>query len=1220
MVTSLLLKLIMVPIAIIYWIKWLIAYITIRFYKSFSKRRFELYDIYALGDPVKLGYIVPQLEKDLESPFPESYLLECSDEVIFYGVNSKSECLLVRIARGCNQVADAWIYLKLADGKTYNLTETMGYQQSADGTCQTFSCGKLSMHYLSPMRRWRIFFCGLLKEIDGNKTDSADTVFVKFVFLWKAASDVYDCTLDTNPGGFSSAMAELEWKFPFIPPVKKFKEALNFYAQTGVLSGAVSINDGPEYEMYLFGEKIRNLGKRTNIVGCKFNTILGSMPTNGFCFHLTNVSAPYHFNNLPIGFVVQTDGDMVPLKDLDINIPPQAFKKTESSFKAHFHAEEMYKMNGKTGKPIAFYSSQGWNGFLELSFIEFNISKQRGYGLIMSGEIYKEPKRPKKPLPLTLFPKTVPVTIQFTDDISRFGKISGGKGSSLGKLTQLSKNKEFVVPKGIVVTTAAYQEFLTPDILEAVKNLENIAYGNEPGDLKEACNKVSSIVEKATLSDKICHSIIKNLKDIYGDEVNHYKFAVRSSATGEDTAEMSAAGQMDTFLGVRGLNQIFTTVKKCWASQFGHIAVEYKRRNGQILNSPMAVVIQEMVACEVSGVLFTLDPVTNNPSVITITANYGLGETVVSGAVEPDTILLRRKDSEKLKLDSVVVGAKHQRIVMQDSGGTATEDLDENLRSESCLSKENALRLGKLAINIEKYYKSSCDIEWGILNDEIYILQSRPITTAAPETDNEIKHEFDAPLHCENEYYTVANIGEILPGATSTLGIEIVTKYYSNIFKRISAEKGLVDSLFKSKYFLTGFFPFSNQMMITVAELIIRYGFDTPRSKGFMISTFGRILDDPELLERAKSKINENFKETFKSKFMYYKELFAFDLGYERVKSKVHNYHLSFLNYSTANETYEALLKSCSDLDDAGRTHIDCSETSSNWNMHMFSILCQAKGSFDPDVYSDFARLLVTSSHVESANVPQAMQEVANQIMKDIGAEKFCSCLLRFVVPQCRRAVRGREAGKSLSVKFFDYWRQGFRHLAKQMVSEGRLPDADLIFFLTLDEINDLLETRSPSIISRANYRKKLFPTLEKYKFPEIMKGTPRPINIEEESADKYEFITDLQMKGIPVSQGITKGYARVAETLEEAAHLKHGEILITYSTDIGWSPYFPILSGVVTEIGGLISHGAVVSREYGLPCVVGIQGATKKFRTGDYVLLDAKKGILQRLPPPELR
>ncbi|GIY06302.1 putative phosphoenolpyruvate synthase [Caerostris darwini] len=225
---------------------------------------------------------------------------------------------------------------------------------------------------------------------------------------------------------------------------------------------------------------------------------------------------------------------------------------------------------------------------------------------------------------------------------------------------------------------------------------------------------------------------------------------------------------------------------------------------------------------------------------------------------------------------------------------------------------------------------------------------------------------------------------------------------------------------------------------------------------------------------------------------------------------------------------------------------------------------------------------------------------------------------LRFTLPNCRRGVRAREYTKSITTKAFDYWRRGYRRLGKLMVSEGRLPDEGLVFFLTLDEIYNLLTTRSPGIISRANCRRKIFPTVDKYKFSEIMKGLPKPINDDDESAETYEFVADLTMTGIPVSQGVVKGYARVAVSLEEAANLKPGEILITYYTDIGWSPYFPILSGVVTELGGLISHGAVVSREYGLPCVVGLQGATKRFHTGDYVLLDGKRGILQRLPQPE--
>ncbi|GBO37027.1 hypothetical protein AVEN_189765-1, partial [Araneus ventricosus] len=171
-------------------------------------------------------------------------------------------------------------------------------------------------------------------------------------------------------------------------------------------------------------------------------------------------------------------------------------------------------------------------------------------------EVYKEPKRPLKSLPSTPVPQSVPLTVQFTDETSHFGEISGGKGSSLGMLTQLSrKEKSFIVPKGIVVTTASYQEFLTADILDAVKHLEDVAYGNQNGDLKQVCNKVTHIVEKTSLSNKICHGIIEDLKDIFGEDVNQHKFAVRSSATGEDTAAMSAAGQMDTFLGVQGFKE-----------------------------------------------------------------------------------------------------------------------------------------------------------------------------------------------------------------------------------------------------------------------------------------------------------------------------------------------------------------------------------------------------------------------------------------------------------------------------------------------------------------------------------------------------------------------------------------------------------------------------------------------------------------------------------------
>ncbi|KFM68546.1 putative phosphoenolpyruvate synthase, partial [Stegodyphus mimosarum] len=714
----------LIPRDIIYWVKWIISYVLIRLYKAAHQRRFDLYDPYAVNDPVKLNYLVPDIEKELESPLPESHLQHAVDEVFFYGVNSKSECLLVRISRGHNQEAEAWIYIKLANGKTYQLKQSHGYQKDFGGKCQIFSCGGLQVHYLCPMRRWRIFFCGMLKEISENMESQESTAFVKFAFRWTASSDIHDFSSDMYPFSTASGIAKAEWKYPFIPSVKKLTEALNIYAQSGVINGTISIDEGPDYAMYLFGERLRNIGKMSNIDGCKFKHILGNIPQNGLFLHLAEVSAPHVFKSLPIGFVVEPSADMKAIEDGFIITKLFAVDRSAEDVTANFTAGKKYKLTGKiVGESIVFKSGQGWSGFLDIRLIEFSIKNFKGNGLIMCGEINAKSKKKVQSLVPALLPRDIPLTVCFEDKISQFAEVSGGKGSSLGKLTELSlDDKTFVVPRGIVVTTAAYKRFLTPEILNEIKNVEDVAYGTVEGDLKEACRMIQSMIVRTSLPSEICHSIEENLNIIFNGSINQYKFAVRSSATGEDTEQMSAAGQMDTFLGIMGIKEIFTAVKKCWSSQFGHIAVEYKRQNGQLLNSPMAVVIQEMVASEVSGVLFTCDPVTNNPSVIVMTGNYGLGETVVSGSEEPDTVILCRDDDNNLNVKSVIIGAKNQKMIMKDDGGTVYEKLAESEKIASCISNELAIDLGKLAIKIEKYYRSPRDIEWGISNNTIYIL------------------------------------------------------------------------------------------------------------------------------------------------------------------------------------------------------------------------------------------------------------------------------------------------------------------------------------------------------------------------------------------------------------------------------------------------------------------------------------------------------------------
>ena len=145
------------------------------------------------------------------------------------------------------------------------------------------------------------------------------------------------------------------------------------------------------------------------------------------------------------------------------------------------------------------------------------------------------------------------------------------------------------------------------------------------------------------MPNNIVELVEEELKKVFGEEFDSISFAIRSSALSEDSSEMSSAGQMTTILGVKSLKAICDSIMKCWSSQFEFVAVQYKRGYGQEINSPMAVVIQEMVGCDSAGVMFTCDPITGDERNVLITANYGIGESVVSALAEPDTISLRVK-------------------------------------------------------------------------------------------------------------------------------------------------------------------------------------------------------------------------------------------------------------------------------------------------------------------------------------------------------------------------------------------------------------------------------------------------------------------------------------------------------------------------------------------------------------------------------------------------
>ena len=257
------------------------------------------------------------------------------------------------------------------------------------------------------------------------------------------------------------------------------------------------------------------------------------------------------------------------------------------------------------------------------------------------------------------------------------------------------------------------------------------------------------------------------------------------------------------------------------------------------------------------------------------------------------------------------------------------------------------------------------------------------------------------------------------------------------------------------------------------------------------------------------------------------------------------------------------------------------------------------------DMIKTNLRVPTGSNHsTASKSKPSTVEEIMANVKTPLGM--ISSFIIRKLLPKCKQGVQHRENCKSKLVLVINRVRQAVNYLGERMVQEGFLPDKSLIYHLSKNEVTDLILTRDARIVTKTIRRSKMFEKLKELKFAEISFGNPKPLT---QRFNENALKGDVLVTGVPVCSGIVTANACVCKSFADAGNLKKGDILVTYGTDVGWSPYFPILSGVVTEIGGLISHGAVVAREYGLPCLVGATSATDLIRNGQQITLNANEG-----------
>jgi pyruvate, water dikinase len=320
--------------------------------------------------------------------------------------------------------------------------------------------------------------------------------------------------------------------------------------------------------------------------------------------------------------------------------------------------------------------------------------------------------------------------------------IAGGKGANLGELTRAG----IPVPPGFVITAATYQKFMDETGISAeIMDILNALDVNDNKQLQSSAKKIKNIIIESEIPDEIRNIILEAYNALCHRIGKENAFvAVRSSATAEDLPEASFAGQQDTYLNVKGPEDLMNYVRKCWASLFGARAIFYREENNfDHAKVYIAVVVQEMVDAEKAGVMFTVHPSTGEEKIL-IEAAWGLGEAVVSGTVTPDTYWVDKTTGEILEQQ-----ISEKNIMFQkesEAGQTIKVPVPEDLKNKQVLTSDEIARLVELGKNIHEHYNFPQDTEWAIESGKIYMLQSRPVTTLDKTSETEETEEVERTI------------------------------------------------------------------------------------------------------------------------------------------------------------------------------------------------------------------------------------------------------------------------------------------------------------------------------------------------------------------------------------------------------------------------------------------------------------------------------------------
>jgi len=815
----------------------------------------------------------------------------------------------------------------------------------------------------------------------------------------------------------------------------------------------------------------------------------------------------------------------------------------------------------------------------------------------------------------------------FTKNFTKISKANtitaGGKGASLGEMTQAG----IPVPDGFVILANAFDRFLEETDLnveiDAVFDTVDI---KEVSTIEKASEKIWAMIFSREIPKDIKTEILKVYKNLDCEFV-----AVRSSATSEDSASAAWAGQLDSFLNTTK-ETLLENVKKCWASLFTPRAIFYRFEKGLHKQQiSVAVVVQKMVNAEKSGVAFSVHPVTQDRNQIIIEAGFGLGEAIVSGSITPDRYVVNKQG---FKILNIKVNEQKKALYKKVKGKNEWEDLGEKGKKQVLTEKE-IMELSKLIVKIEDHYGFPCDIEWAKEKEIFSILQSRPITTLKDNID-QVKTGYvpsgmlipsrarskkaspPFPAIYTQEYVGTADMEELYGWrahatiytwvgddiTTSTDSFEDAEKIGEIIIHKALSEKQWLDELIawseKRKNSLREFIEkeLSRESLPSLSnDAIARKYFQYYRMyRDFHLKNtpswwLGTLILERELEKYVKEgQISREDLGVLLEPVAYASEVRREEEELLRIAIKVWGRKLS---ESTLPEEVKSLLQ----------RHV--SEYASIpfgyvrgvvWDINFFlKKIEQLLSEGDP------AELLQ-----KRREEVEAKRRTQQRLLK-----KLRSARLKKLIAIAQKLSYLQDLKKTFQTRSHPHLQLVvLPELAKRVKV-----DVNYMSFLTPYEMRDSVIAGR---ISRELERE--LPKRVKNSILIARDNTYEWI-LEEEArkfAKKYGLVISsenvIALKGHPASLGTVKGIVKVCATSQDIGKVKKGEILVASMTTPDYVPAMKIAGAIVTDEGGITCHAAIVSRELGIPCIIGTKNATKVLKDGDLVAVDANQGIIKIL------